>query len=289
MASPSNQPGSSGGQPSEQPPPPPGRKGYIPEELQLQAKKNDRSPVVSEILVSARKGYTAEVTRELREGGPKRAAVVDKVFPCTQTLNSCCKLHQYRSQCEQIIIEALILIIFPSLPLPPSSLPPSSLPPSLTPSLPPSKNGRTCLHLACLHGRFDTALAILQTELVDINSANKVQPVPNYDFMLESVPFLPQRGLTPLHDASGEGHTRVVLLLLAMGAYIHARTKEGWTCLMCACSNGHLQLAQLLMAAGSDLHSYTKVCECACVCVSVCVCVCVCVCECECVCVCVCV
>ena len=94
MASPANKGGPSDGQPSEQPPPPPqGRKGYIPEELQLQAKKSDRSPVVSEILVSARKGYTAEVLRELREGGAKRAAAVDKVLPCTQTRNSRSKLH----------------------------------------------------------------------------------------------------------------------------------------------------------------------------------------------------
>ena len=55
-----------------------GRKGHISEELQLQAKKAE-SPVVSEILFSARKGYTTEVLRLLQEGGPEKASVTDKV------------------------------------------------------------------------------------------------------------------------------------------------------------------------------------------------------------------
>ena len=76
-----------GGLPSEQPPPSEqgGRKGHISEELQLQAKKSEKSPVVSELFVSARKGYTAEVLRELREGGPERATAVDKVSLHAQT------------------------------------------------------------------------------------------------------------------------------------------------------------------------------------------------------------
>ena len=70
-----------------------------------------------------------------------------------------------------------------------------------------------------------------------------------------------QRGLTSLHDVCVEGHTRIALLLLAMGAFLMARTKDGWTCLMCAASNGHLQLAQILIAAGCDINSSTKVLE----------------------------
>lgn len=68
-----------------------------------------------------------------------------------------------------------------------------------------------------------------------------------------------QRGLTALHDACTEGHTHIALLLLAMGADVAAKTKDGWTCLMCACSNGHTQLAQLLYAAGCDFNLSTKV------------------------------
>ena len=77
-------------------------------------------------------------------------------------------------------------------------------------------------------------------------------------FFLSST-FLPQRGLTALHDASTEGHTRVALLLVSMGANVLARTKDGWTCLMCACSNGHVQLAQLLLAAGCEANAVTSV------------------------------
>ena len=36
------------------------------------------------------------------------------------------------------------------------------------------QHGRNCLQLAVLHGHLDTALAVLQTKLIDINSANKV-------------------------------------------------------------------------------------------------------------------
>ncbi len=55
------------------------RRGHIPDELQRQARKVE-SPVVSELLVSARKGYTAEVERLLQGGGS--AGMVDKVSGC---------------------------------------------------------------------------------------------------------------------------------------------------------------------------------------------------------------
>lgn len=55
-----------------------GRRGQISEELQLQAKQKV-SPVVSQLLVSARKGFTEEVTRLLQEGGHSDAAITDKV------------------------------------------------------------------------------------------------------------------------------------------------------------------------------------------------------------------
>ena len=55
-----------------------GRKGHIPDELLQQAKQR-ASPVVSQLLVSARKGFTEDVIRLLQEGGPSNAAIVDKV------------------------------------------------------------------------------------------------------------------------------------------------------------------------------------------------------------------
>ena len=44
----------------------------------------------------------------------------------------------------------------------------------------------------------------------------------------------------------------VVLLLLAHGAYLKARNRDGGTCLMLACQSGQLQIARILIAAGSD-------------------------------------
>ncbi len=45
------------------------------------------------------------------------------------------------------------------------------------PVSPSLQHGRTCLHLASIHGHFDTVLAILQSGLVDINAASKVRSV----------------------------------------------------------------------------------------------------------------
>ena len=58
------------------------RKGRISEELQQQAKKAE-SPVASEFLVAARKGFTQHVLQSLTEGGSAQAAVTDKVSLCT--------------------------------------------------------------------------------------------------------------------------------------------------------------------------------------------------------------
>ncbi len=76
---------------------------------------------------------------------------------------------------------------------------------------------------------------------------------------INSFPFLSQRGLTALHDACTEGHTRLALLLLSMGASVKTITKDGWSCLMCACSNGHLQLASILIAIGCEMNAATSV------------------------------
>ena len=64
------------------------RKGRIPEELQQQAKKAE-SPIVSEFLVAARKGFTQHVIQSLTEGGSAKAAVIDKVI---STYIQCSKL-----------------------------------------------------------------------------------------------------------------------------------------------------------------------------------------------------
>ena len=55
------------------------RKGHIPEDLQLQARKAE-SPVVNELLVSARKGFSDHVLELLKEGGSAKTAATDKVI-----------------------------------------------------------------------------------------------------------------------------------------------------------------------------------------------------------------
>ena len=57
--------------------------GRIPEEVQRQARQQD-SPVVSELLVAARRGQTEQVVRLLQQD-PDKASVTDKVsYPSRQ-------------------------------------------------------------------------------------------------------------------------------------------------------------------------------------------------------------
>ena len=123
--------------------------------------------------------------------------------------------------------------------------------------------GRTCLHLACHYGHMETASIILQSGLVDINTASRVRQDPNnmshHVHYFCTYPLLFQRGSTPLHEASSEGHLPVVLLLLAHGAFIKARNRDGATCLMSACQNGHLRVARALVAAGCDVTATNTV------------------------------
>ncbi len=44
-----------------------------------------------------------------------------------------------------------------------------------------------------------------------------------------------------------------------MGAYLKARSKEGWTALMSASYNGHIDMVKVLVAAGLDVNASNKV------------------------------
>ena len=68
-----------------------------------------------------------------------------------------------------------------------------------------------------------------------------------------------QKGFTPLHEACAEGHISVVYLLLAFGAVVMARSRDGWTGLMSAAYNGNVLVAKALLAAGSDINAKNKV------------------------------
>jgi ankyrin repeat protein len=56
-------------------------------------------------------------------------------------------------------------------------------------------------------------------------------------------------------EASGDGHTDVVALLLAHGCgNIDHRDLEGWTALHHACRGGRAGVARALLVAGADPH-----------------------------------
>ena len=62
-----------------------------------------------------------------------------------------------------------------------------------------------------------------------------------------------------MHEAGGEGHLNIVFLLLANGAFLKARSKEGWTALMSSSYNGHNDVVKVLIAAGLDVNAVNKV------------------------------
>ena len=62
-------------------------------------------------------------------------------------------------------------------------------------------------------------------------------------------------GMTPLHYASDEGHTKVVELLIANGADVNAKNDNGWTPLHLAAYWGGKEIVELLIAAGADVNA----------------------------------
>ncbi|CAE7807683.1 Anks3 [Symbiodinium microadriaticum] len=59
-------------------------------------------------------------------------------------------------------------------------------------------------------------------------------------------------GSTPLMWAALEGRDSVVRLLLEAGAEMDVRDQGGWTALMCSASERHPQVLRLLLEAGAD-------------------------------------
>ncbi|XP_069559574.1 transient receptor potential cation channel subfamily A member 1b [Brachyistius frenatus] len=98
-----------------------------------------------------------------------------------------------------------------------------------------SKDKKSALHFAAQYGRVNTCHRLLET-ITDSRLLNEGD----------------ERGLTPLHLASGEGHTKVVQVLLRKGALFHSDYK-GWTCLHHAASQGYTQTMDILLSANLKL------------------------------------
>jgi uncharacterized protein len=66
-------------------------------------------------------------------------------------------------------------------------------------------------------------------------------------------------GSAALILASNKGHVHIAEKLIAAGAQVNAKNRNGWTALMGAASNGHLSVVALLVAGQADVnarHSY---------------------------------
>ena len=82
------------------------RGGRIPQDVQQQAREKE-SPVVSELLLAARKGRSEQVMELLRQG-LGQAAVVDKV--CMRSAPSACEVQ------VSIILQLIVCLpLFPSM------------------------------------------------------------------------------------------------------------------------------------------------------------------------------
>ncbi|XP_060920300.1 transient receptor potential cation channel subfamily A member 1b [Labrus mixtus] len=102
-----------------------------------------------------------------------------------------------------------------------------------------SKDKKSALHFAAQYGRINTCHRLLET-ITDSRLLNEGD----------------ERGLTPLHLASKDGHIKVVQLLLRKGALFHSDYK-GWTCLHHAASAGYTQTMEVLLSANPKLMDKT--------------------------------
>lgn len=98
-----------------------------------------------------------------------------------------------------------------------------------------NNNNESALHFAARYGRYNTVKQLLDLEkgTFIINESDG-------------------EGLTPLHIASQQGHTRVVQLLLNRGALLH-RDHNGRNPLHAAAASGYTQTIELLHSVHSHL------------------------------------
>lgn len=71
--------------------------------------------------------------------------------------------------------------------------------------------------------------------------------------------YTAKHNITPIHVASKWGKINMVTLLVAKGADIQAKTRDGLTPLHCAARSGHDQVVDMLLENGAPIHAKTKV------------------------------
>lgn len=98
-----------------------------------------------------------------------------------------------------------------------------------------NNNNESALHFAARYGRYNTVKQLLDSE--------------KGTFIINECDG---EGLTPLHIASKEGHTRVVQLLLNRGALLH-RDHNGRNPFHLAAASGYTQTMELLHSVHSHL------------------------------------
>jgi ankyrin repeat protein len=67
-----------------------------------------------------------------------------------------------------------------------------------------------------------------------------------------------KNGMTALMAASLEGHGDIVEVLLANGAEVNARTVDGETALMYASIRGDCKIVEMLLARGAEINARTR-------------------------------
>jgi ankyrin repeat protein/beta-lactamase regulating signal transducer with metallopeptidase domain len=120
----------------------------------------------------------------------------------------------------------------------------------------------TPLHWAVSGGQKDIA-EFLILKGAEVNARGKDDYTPllqaAYVGSKESVELLLSHGAAasigkPLHGAAKRGHVQVLEALIAHGADLDAKDKEGRTPLMRACENSQKGVSELLIAKGADLN-----------------------------------
>ena len=118
--------------------------------------------------------------------------------------------------------------------------------------------GRTPVELAAREDQEEVVLLLAEhgCELHDILSAANAGRTEVVEALLKKGPkqaaVTNTRGGTPLHLAARQGHVRTASALLAAGASVDAKDKDGWTPLHLAADGGHEEVVRLLLDDKAD-------------------------------------